>query len=101
MAVLRIGGQEVRSRWARADGAPSWSEKLMLCWDGGMPLNIDMYGGKEHIGQVRVNVLCVCVCHRPLNDGLHPTTVGTLCGRCDQPGGSWLVVSQGGVKEEG
>ena len=52
MAVLRIGGQEVRSRWAKGDGAPYWSEKLMLCWDGSMPLNIDMYGGKDHIGQV-------------------------------------------------
>lgn len=54
MAVLRIGGQEVRSKWARkSDGSPLWSEKLMLCWDGNMPLNIDMYGGKDHIGQVR------------------------------------------------
>ncbi|CAM9560760.1 unnamed protein product [Ectocarpus fasciculatus] len=55
MAVLRIGGQEVRSKWARkSDGSPLWSEKLMLCWDGNMPLNIDMYGGKDHIGQAQV-----------------------------------------------
>lgn len=52
MAVLRIGGQEVRSKAAKADGAPSWAEKLMLCWDGSMPLIIDVYGGKDHIGQV-------------------------------------------------
>eukprot|EP00752_Nemacystus_decipiens_P009732 g8690.t2 len=54
MAVLRIGGQEVRSRSAKADGAPSWKEKLMLCWDGSMPLKIDIYGGKDHIGQAHV-----------------------------------------------
>ncbi|CAM9451883.1 unnamed protein product, partial [Ectocarpus sp. 12 AP-2014] len=55
MAVLRIGGQEVRSKWSKkSDGSPSWSEKLMLCWDGNMPLNIDIYGGKDHIGQAQV-----------------------------------------------
>lgn len=62
MAVLRIGGQEVRSKWSKkSDGSPSWSEKLMLCWDGNMPLNIDMYGGKDHIGQVR-SVFCFSSC---------------------------------------
>ncbi|CAM9755817.1 unnamed protein product [Ascophyllum nodosum] len=54
MAALRIGTQEVRSRWVKSDGNPAWSEKLMLCWDGGMPLNIDVYGGKDHIGQAEV-----------------------------------------------
>ena len=44
---------QVRSRWVKSDGNPAWSEKLMLCWDGGMPLNIDIYGGKDHIGQVK------------------------------------------------
>lgn len=37
----------------------------MLCWDGRMPLNIDMYGGKDHIGQVRrrsVVQQCVALC---------------------------------------
>lgn len=62
MAVLRIGGQEVRSKWARkSDGSPSWSEKLMLCWDGNMPLNIDMYGGKDHVGQVISSYLFLLV----------------------------------------
>ncbi|CAN0058540.1 unnamed protein product, partial [Discosporangium mesarthrocarpum] len=54
MAVLRIGKQEIRSRWAKSGTNPVWNERLMLCWDGSMPLTIDVYGGMEHIGQAYV-----------------------------------------------
>ncbi|CAM9594469.1 unnamed protein product [Scytosiphon promiscuus] len=72
MAVLRIGGQEVRSRPAKADGSPSWSEKLMLCWDGGMPLVIEMYGGKEHIGQAKVPLRKLLLDEEEEGDGVRP-----------------------------
>ncbi|CAM9934475.1 unnamed protein product, partial [Ectocarpus sp. 4 AP-2014] len=77
MAVLRIGGQEVRSKWSKkSDGSPSWSEKLMLCWDGNMPLNIDMYGGKDHIGQAQVPLRSLLLKERQSAEAGHDSRRG-------------------------
>ncbi|CAM9942334.1 unnamed protein product [Ectocarpus sp. 8 AP-2014] len=77
MAVLRIGGQEVRSKWSKkSDGSPSWSEKLMLCWDGNMPLNIDLYGGKDHIGQAQVPLRSLLLKERRSAEAGHDSSRG-------------------------
>ncbi|CAN0544191.1 unnamed protein product, partial [Ectocarpus sp. 12 AP-2014] len=77
MAVLRIGGQEVRSKWSKkSDGSPSWSEKLMLCWDGNMSLNIDVYGGKDHIGQAQVPLRSLLLKERQSAEAGHDSSRG-------------------------